>query len=152
MVTGFVTGAFAPENKCVAIDGAPTKGRAQMNKRFLSLGMIIPFIAAGALATAPAASAHDKDDDTSVECSLKAEIDGDDIKVKLTVESEGDQGKKFRVKIWQDDDRILKTTKWDKDGGFSLRKTVDEDDGDKFKAYVKNVKTGDDDTCKVTAS
>lgn len=123
-----------------------------MNKRFLSLGMIVPFIAAGALATAPAASAHEKDDDTSVECELKAEIDDDEIKVKLKVESEGDQGKRFRVKIWQSGDRILKTTKKDKDGEFTIRKTVDEDEGRYFRAYVKNVKTGDDDTCRVRAS
>jgi hypothetical protein len=120
-----------------------------MNKKLMSLGMVLPLAAAGAVATAPAASASSWDR-SSVKCELSAWRDNGSIRLKLEVNSRGDQGKKFHVRIRQNGDTILHRTEWDRDGDFTVRKHAKNKKGtDYFSAYVRNAKTGDDDTCRV---
>lgn len=124
----------------------------KMSKKALSLGMIIPLAAAGAVATAPTASAN-SGHHSSVSCELKAWRHHDDIKLKLEVDSKGHQGREFKVRIFQNGHRILNRSVWDKNGEFTQYKTADDKRGtDFFWATVRNVKSGDDDTCRVKVS
>lgn len=117
------------------------------------MGMILPMAAAGAVASAPAASARSDHGDKghgSVSCELRAWRDDGDIKVKLEVESKGYQGKEFKVRISQNGYRILHRTVWDHNGDFTVyKKTYDKSGPDYFRATVRNERTGDSDTCWV---
>lgn len=131
--------------------GAPTREwEKAMKRKSLAMGMILPMAAAGAVASAPAASASGDKWDSSVSCELRAWRDDGDIKVKLEVESKGDQGRAFKVRIHQNGDRILRRTVWDRDGDFTVYKKTDDERGpDFFRATVRNQRTGDSDTCWV---
>lgn len=124
-----------------------------MNKKALSLGMIVPLAAAGAVATAPAASANTWHHRDSVSCHLDALrlVGSNRILLKLDVDSRGWQGRAFRVRINQNGfHTILSRTVWDRNGDFTRYTTARNTPGpDFFRASVRNIQTGDSDTCTV---
>jgi hypothetical protein len=112
-----------------------------MNRKTLSLGMIIPLAAAGAVATAPNASAAPRHYDR-VSCRLDAEaVHRDLIKVDFRLRG-GDRGW-WKVEIKQNGREIEK--EYVNPGRGSARVvdyTWDRRGTDWFKATAKNLRTG----------
>lgn len=128
-----------------------------MNKKSLTMGMILPLAAAGAVATASPASAAVRDHrprahDSSVSCELTAEKVGRNrIKLTLEVNSRGNQGDHFSIRITDNGDEVVARRKSDPDGDFTITERVRNRRGDDhFRATVENRKTGDRDTCSDT--
>jgi hypothetical protein len=123
-----------------------------MNKKSLTMGMIIPMAATGAIATATPVSAApvERAARSSVSCELTAErLRGDRIRLTLEVDSRGRQGDFFSIRITDNGNTVVRDLKRSRTGDFTITERVRDRRGtDNFRATVRNLRSDDSDTCR----
>lgn len=131
-----------------------------MNKKFLTVGMIMPFVAAVPIFTAPAASAaphhHVHHNLNGMSCTLHAKVlpggEGDRIKVKFKLYSNQDESRNFwKVEIWHNSYQLVRDYMGTVNGRLSVVHMAGKTSGtDRFTATATNLRT--DQQCRAEAS
>ena len=122
-----------------------------MNKKFLTVGMVMPFVAAGAISTGPGASAapspHGNNQPDRVSCTLDANAlrgrESDRIIIEFKLRSDPAENSNWKVEIEQNGDGIDREYLRTDHGSLKVVTVARDKRGtDWFMATATNLRTG----------